>query len=111
MPVRPVPVRLLQVRLLQSAVDDLTDIKSSDKNWLTTKKAIQAELAAISKNPLARPAPPEVQDIVATQYRQGLTSYHRIIYEIVNDVIYVHIICHQRKDMMQILLRRVSGIF
>ena len=104
------PVCLMPVRLLQGAFDDLTDIKTSDKNWLTTKKAIQAELSAISKNPLARPAPPEVQDIMATQYRQGLTAYHRIIYEIVNDVIYVHIICHQRKDMMQILLRRVSGI-
>ena len=100
----------MPARLLQGAVDDLTDIKSSDKNWLTTKKAIQAELSAISKNPLTRPAPPEVQDIVATQYRQGLSKYHRIIYEIVDDVIYVHIICHQRKDMMQILLRRVSSI-
>ena len=99
----------MQVRLLQGAVDDLKDIKSSDKNWLTTKKAIQAELMAISKNPLACAAPTEVQDIMATQFRQGLTSYHRIIYEIVNDVIYVHIICHQRKDMMQILLRRVSN--
>ena len=104
------PVRLMPVRLLQGAVDDLTDIRSSDKNWLVTKKAIQAELSAISKNPLARSAPPEVQDIMAIQYRQGLTAYHRIIYEIINDVIYVHIICHQRKDMMQILLRRVSGI-
>ena len=104
------PVSLIQVRLLQGAIDDLNDIKSSDKNWLTTKKAIQAELEAISKNPLARSAPPEVQDVMATQYRQGLTAYHRIIYEIVDDVIYVHIICHQRKDMMQILLRRVSSI-
>ena len=100
----------MPARLLQGAVDDLTDIKSSDKNWPATRKAIQAELAAISKNPLACAAPPEVQEIVATQYRQGLTTYHRIIYEIVNEVIYVHIICHQRKDMMQILLRRVSGI-
>ena len=104
------PVQLMQVRLLQGAVDDLKDIKSSDKNWLITKKAIQAELVAISKNPLACTAPPEVQEIVATQFRQGLSKYHRIIYEIVDDVIYVHIICHQRKDMMQILLRRVSSI-
>ena len=101
----------MQVRLLQGAIDNLTDIKSSDKNWPTTKKAIQAELAAISKNLMACAAPPEVQEIVATQYRQGLTTYHRIIYEIVNEVIYVHIICHQRKDVMQILLRRVSGIY
>jgi Txe/YoeB family toxin of Txe-Axe toxin-antitoxin module len=100
----------MEVRLLQGAVDDLTDIKSSDKSWHTTKKAIQAELMAISKNPLACAAPPEVQDIVATQYRQGLTTYHRIIYEIVKNAIYVHIICHQRKGMMQILLRRVISI-
>lgn len=100
----------MQVRLLQGAVDDLKDIKSSDKNWPATKKSIQAELAAISKNPLACAAPPEVQEIVAMQFRQGLTTYHRIIYEIVDDVIYVHIICHQRKDMMQILLRRISSI-
>ena len=100
----------MQVRLLQGAIDDLKDIKSSDKNWLTTKKASRAELAAISKNPLACAAPPEVQEIVATQYRQELTTYHRIIYEIVDDVFYVHIICHQRKDMMQILLRRLSAI-
>ena len=102
------PVSTMEVRLLQGAIDDLNDIKASDKNWLITKKAIQTELSAISKTPLACAAPPEVQEIVATQYRQGLTIYHRIIYEIVNDVIYVHIVCHQRKDLMQILLRRMS---
>ncbi len=99
----------MEVRLLQGAIDDLTDIKLSDKNWLTTKKAIQAELSAISKNPLARVTPAELQDMATNQYRQGLTAYHRIIYEIVDDVIYVHVICHQRKDLTQILLRRVSS--
>ena len=103
------PVHLMQVRLLQGAIDDLTDIKSSDKNWLTTKKAIQAELAAISKNPLVCAAPTELQDMATNQYRQGLTAYHRIIYEVTDDAIYIHIICHQRKDLTQILLKRVSS--
>ena len=99
----------MEVLLLQGAIDDLTDIKSSDKNWSTTKKAIQAELAAISKNPLACATPTELQDMATTQYRQGLTTYHRIIYEVTDDAIYVHIICHQRKDLTQILLKRVSS--
>ena len=103
------PARLMQVHLLQGAIDDLKDIKSSDKNWPATKKAIQAELSAIRKNPLARATPTELQDMATNQYRQGLTAYHRINYEVTDDVIYVHIICHQRKDLTQILLKRVSS--
>ena len=103
------PARQVPMRLLQGAIGELKDIKSSDKNWPATKKAIQAELSAIRKNPLARATPTELQDMATTQYRQGLTTYHRIIYEVTDDAIYVHIICHQRKDLTQILLKRVSS--
>ena len=94
--------------LLQGAIDDLADIKATDQNWVATKKEIKAELVAISNHPLARPAPPEIKEIFISQFHQGLSSYHRIIYEILDGTIYVHIICHQRKDLTQILLRRMS---
>lgn len=98
----------MQVVLLQGAIDDLLDIKSSDKNWATTKKQIKAELALIGENPLSRSVPPEIQDISITEFHQGLSKYHRMIYEMLDNAVYVHIICHQRKDMTQILLRRMS---
>lgn len=98
----------MQVILLQGAIDDLMDIKSSDKNWAVTKKQIKAELSLIGENPFSRSEPPEIQEISITQFHQGLSKYHRIVYEVLDDAVYVHIICHQRKDMTQILLRRMS---
>jgi toxin ParE1/3/4 len=99
----------MKVYLLEGAIDDLLELKLNDKNWAITKKAIQTEINAISKNPLSRASPPEVQDILGKKVRQGLSQYHRIIYEILSDEVYVHIICHQSRDMTQILLRRISN--
>jgi Txe/YoeB family toxin of Txe-Axe toxin-antitoxin module len=99
----------VKVYLLEGAIHDLSELKLTDKNWVITKKAIQTEINAISKNPLSRASPPEIQDIVGQKFRQGLSQYHRVIYEILNDEVYVHIICHQSRDMTQILLRRMSN--
>lgn len=102
-------INLVKVYLLEGAIDDLSELKLTDKNWVVTKKAIQTEINAISKNPLSRASPLEVQEILGQKFRQGLSQYHRVIYEVLNDEVFVHIICHQNRDMAQILSKRICN--
>lgn len=99
----------MQVIFTQGAIDDLSDLKQSLKAelWKTTKKEIQDKLNFIEKNPLAQPIPPELEEIT-TEFRQGLTNYYRIIYEITDDKIYVYLICNQARDLTSLFFRRMS---
>lgn len=99
----------MQVMFTQGAIDDFSDLKQSLKTelWKTTKKEIQDKLNFIEKNPLAQPIPRELEEIT-TEFRQGLTNYYRIIYEITDDKIYVYLICNQARDLTSLFFRRMS---
>jgi mRNA-degrading endonuclease RelE of RelBE toxin-antitoxin system len=100
---------MMHVQLTQGAIDDLTDLKQSlsPDLWQSTKKQIQDKLNFIEKNPFAHPIPPELEAIT-TEFRQALTDYYRIIYEIADDQIYVYLICHQARDLASLFFRRLS---
>jgi len=41
------------------------------------------------------------------QYRQVISGMSRIIYELRDEVIYIHIVCDTRRDMRTLLSRRL----
>lgn len=100
---------MMQVIFTQGAIDDLTDLKQSLKPelWKTTKNELEDKLKFIENNPLAQPVPLELQDI-NSDFRQGLTRYYRIIYEVVEDNIYIYLICNQARDLNAVFFRRMS---
>lgn len=99
----------MQVRFTQGAIDDLTDLKQSLKpeQWKSIKQEIQNQLNFTEQNPLAQPIPPELEEIT-NEFRQVLTAYYRIIYEITDDQIYVYLICHQARDLRSLFFRRLG---
>lgn len=99
----------MQIIFTQGAIDDLTDLKQSlnPELWKAAKKEIQDKLNFIEKHPLAQPIPPELEEITI-HFRQGLTHYYRIIYEITQDKIYVYLICNQARDLTSLLYKRLS---
>lgn len=81
-----------------------TNVVVAEKRY--TKNA--AELLRIEQNPNRNNdlLDSEILGVIA-QCKHAATQYFRIIDEIIEDDVYVHIICHQRKDFVSLLQERV----
>ncbi|BCG05348.1 hypothetical protein PPGU19_099160 (plasmid) [Paraburkholderia sp. PGU19] len=51
--------------------------------------------------------PPELMDFPLTGYYQVISGRSRIIYQIANDTIYMHIISDTRRELKAILAKRL----
>jgi hypothetical protein len=52
----------------------------------------------------------KLDDIHSHQYRQLLCGMYRIIYEVRQDVVYIHLIVDTRRDLSALLLRRLVRV-
>ncbi len=101
-----------QVVLLESAEQDLKDLKSyivkqfGKKAWLVSYRGIKDTVRALKSFPLAGSIPEEISDFNLSQFRQVLSGRNRIIYETRQGTVFVHIICDTRKDLRALLIRR-----
>jgi len=69
------------------------------------------EAVRILKNfPQAGCIPEEIEKLNLTQYRQVLSGMNRVIYELRQDVIYIHIVVDARRDMNALLTRRLLRV-
>jgi toxin ParE1/3/4 len=98
---------------LQAAQADLRDLrrylvtKFGAQVWLETRRKIQEAVAQIEAFPLKGHAPPELRDLGLTSYYQVICGMNRIVYQIDNDVIYLHLIVDTRRDLKDVLARRL----
>ena len=51
--------------------------------------------------------PPELEKLGLVQYRQILSGKNRIIYELRQNLIYIHIIADTRKEFRSLLMNRL----
>jgi plasmid stabilization system protein ParE len=102
-----------QVVFLKSAEQDLKELRSYIvKNFgKDTRQAsytkIKDAVNTIQTLPLGGSVPNELESLNLTQYRQVISGMNRIIYEVRQETIYIHIICDTRKDMKSLLTRRL----
>jgi len=98
---------------LAAAEEDLKDlrryvIKSFGKEtWLETFEKIKDSVHAIQTFPQGGSIPDELADFNPRQYRQVLSGMNRIIYEVQDEMIYIHIVCDIRRDLRTLLARRL----
>ena len=103
----------MKIVILESAELDLKDLRSyivkdfSAGTWQKTFKQIKASIRKLASFPLLGSIPNELQTLNLTQYRQLLSGMNRIIYEVRQDTIYIHVIVDSRRDMLSFLLRRL----
>ncbi len=45
----------------------------------------------------------ELEDLQLSQYRQVIVGMNRIIYEVRKPMIYIHLICDVRRELLQVL--------
>jgi plasmid stabilization system protein ParE len=100
-----------RVEILHSAKSDLKEIKSyltrqfSTASWQQTYDSLKQALRRIETQPYAGSMPEEIERLNLSQYRQVVCGMNRIIYEVRDKTIYVHIIADTRKNLQSLLLK------
>ena len=103
----------VRVVLLRSAERDLKELKNyitqqfSLKVWSATYSEIKQSVRYLREFPMVGTIPPELEKLGLVQYRQILSGKNRIIYELRQDLIYIHIIADTRKEFRSLLMTRL----
>ena len=106
----------VSVVFLRSAELDLKELKSyivknfGKETWKASYSKIQEAVGTMQTFPLRGKIPEELGRLNLTQYRQVISGMNRIIYEIRQETLYVHIVCDTRKDMKSLLTQRLLRI-
>ncbi|MDA3937944.1 MAG: type II toxin-antitoxin system RelE/ParE family toxin [Spirochaetia bacterium] len=105
-------MKSINIYLLPDAEEDLFDIyKYNDKqysreNALRTIREIKKTIYNLSKYPNIGNIPPELERINITEYREVHSLPYRIIYQFLNEKIYINCILDARRDIKTLLLER-----
>lgn len=105
-----------KVVILDSAEQDLKELRAyilknfSVETWRTTYAKIKEAIRNLQNFPQAGSIPDEIEKLNLTQYRQVVSYMNRVIYEVRQDVIYVHVVVDTRRDMNTLLTRRLLRI-
>lgn len=106
----------VKVVILASAERDLKDLRAyivknfSAGDWRVTYAKLKETIRNVQDFPLAGSIPDEIEQLHLGQYRQVVSGLNRIIYEVRQDGVYIHIIADVRRDMKTLLMRRVLGM-
>ena len=106
----------VQVVFLKSAELDLKELRGyivrnfGKDAWQASYAKIKDAVNTIGTFPLGGNIPEELERLNLTQYRQVVSGMNRIIYEVRQEIIYIHIVCDTRKDMKSLLTRRLLRI-
>lgn len=104
----------LPVVILRSAEHDLAELRGYISKrfghaiWRATYAKIVETVFTLGDFPLQGSVPNELQKLNMTRYRQVMSGKNRIIYEVRQETVFVHIICDSRRDMRALLKRRLS---
>ena len=104
-----------QVFVSEFAEKDLSELKHylvkkfSSKTWEETYSQIKKSLESLEVFPELGSIPTELRILNFKQYRQVLCEMNRIIYEIRDNTIYIHLICDVRRDFKTLFLNRILG--
>ncbi|KAF1028646.1 MAG: hypothetical protein GAK37_02126 [Pseudomonas sp.] len=103
-----------RVVVLHSAKNNLKEIKFyvtrqfSTLTWQHTYESLKHSLRQLESQPYAGSIPEEIEKLNLSQYRQVVCGMNRIIYEVRDKTVYVHIIVDTRKNLQAVLLKNLT---
>lgn len=103
----------MKVYFLSGAEEDLRDLRRyilrafGEATWQASYRKIKETVRLLQETPEIGHVPDELIDMQFDHYRQLLSGKNRILYEIRDDALYIHIICDERRDMRSLLARRL----
>lgn len=102
-----------KVVFLKSAEQDLRDLRAylvknfGAETWLESYEKIKSVIGTLKSFPYSGVIPEPLEQIGLTQYHQVLAGKNRIIYEVRQHTVYIHIIADTRRDMKSLLTLRL----
>jgi len=106
----------LKIIILESAEHDLKELRNyivknfSLKTWQNTYDKIKEVIRNLKTFPYTGSIPEEIEKLNLSQYRQVISGMNRIIYEVRQDTLYIHIIVDGRRDLTSLLTRRLLRV-
>lgn len=103
----------MRVVFLQGAEEDLKElrryiIKSFGRQvWQESYQHIKDGVRIIRSHPQGGAIPDELAEVSLGRYRQVMAGKNRIIYEIREDIVVIHIVCDTRRNLQSLLSRRL----
>ena len=103
----------MKVLILESAQADLVALRShivknfSTTTWQATYTQLKSSIRNLARFPQLGGIPDELETLNLSQYRQILSGKNRIIYEVRQDAVYVHLIVDTRRDLKEVLMQRL----
>ncbi|MCU1774919.1 type II toxin-antitoxin system RelE/ParE family toxin [Pseudomonas sp. MWU13-2625] len=103
----------LKVVILQSAQTDLKELRtylikqSSSQTWQSTYANLKNAILGLADLPYSGSIPEEIEKLNLGQYRQIISGMNRVIYEVREKIVFVHIIVDSRKSLPSLLMKRL----
>ncbi len=104
-----------EVRFTQDAEDDLESIHDYVATHRSGDQAdallggLLERIATLETFPMRGAVPEELADLGSTDFRQQLHGPYRLIYRVIDKVVFVVVIADGRRDMQALLERRLLG--
>lgn len=102
-----------RVRVSEEAEQDLIDIYRYVAIHDSVEKAaylleqLEPLCSSLAELPMRSHIPPELDRIGVTNYREVHFKPYRVIYEVIEQDVFVHCIQNERRDMQSLLERRL----
>jgi toxin ParE1/3/4 len=107
----------VKIVFLKSAELDLKEQKSylvrhfGNDTWLASYNKVKEEAVGVIQDfPLGGGMPEALECLSFSRYRQVISVMSRIIYEIRQETIYIHIVYDTRRDMNMLLTKRLLRV-
>ncbi len=101
------------VNLVIDAETDLFDIYLYVSQYDSPEKAdrllknLEKTILRLETTPLRGHYPPELERIGVLEFREIFFKPYRIIYQVLRDIVYVHCVIDGRRDLQDLLQRRL----
>ncbi|WP_433738245.1 type II toxin-antitoxin system RelE/ParE family toxin [Pseudomonas putida] len=102
-----------KVVVLHSAETDLKELRTylirqfSNQTWQSTYASLKAAIRHVGAQPYSESFPEKIEKLNLSQYRQVISGMNRVIYEIREQTVFVHIIADTRKSLPTLLMKRL----
>jgi len=103
---------LLKYRILPTARIGVDELRSyvvrafGWEAWRQTSAQIQETIMHVRRFPESGHLPAELEGFVDDNFRQALSGKNRIIYQVRDDTVFIHLVVDTRRDL-QALLQRI----
>ena len=103
----------LKLLILDEAQEDTKDLRRyilksfGAGTWKQTSAELTVTFGNIRQFPQSGYVPTELADFGGLHFREALSGQNRIIYELRDDTIYIHVVTDARRDLRTLLQKRL----